>query len=81
VSRLADGKRRLISLQEITGMEGNIITMQEIFSFKQSSIDLDGNVRGRFAFHGVRPKFIEKFNLAGIKISSDIFDPNKVIEV
>jgi pilus assembly protein CpaF len=81
VSRLADGKRKLMSLQEITGMEGNVITMQEIFSFKQTRIDSDGNVRGRFAFHGIRPKFVEKFRLAGIRISNEVFDPNRVVEV
>jgi pilus assembly protein CpaF len=81
VSRLSDGRRKLISLQEITGMEGNIITMQEIFSFKQTNIDANGNVKGRFAFHGVRPKFIERFRLAGIKISSDLFDPSRVVEI
>jgi pilus assembly protein CpaF len=81
VSRLADGKRRLMSLQEITGMEGNVITMQEIFSFKQTRIDSEGNVRGRFAFHGIRPKFVEKFRLAGIRISNEVFDPSRVVEV
>jgi pilus assembly protein CpaF len=55
VSRMVDGKRRLVSLQEIVGMEGEVITMQEIFSFKQTRVDEEGNVRGRFAFHGVRP--------------------------
>jgi pilus assembly protein CpaF len=81
VARLADGRRKLISLQEITGMEGNIITMQEIFSFHQTQIDPEGNVRGRFKFHGVRPKFIEKFKVAGISVSQDLFDPEKYVEV
>jgi len=57
IARMSDGKRKLISLQEITGMEGNMITMQEIFSFKQTRIDSDGNVRGVFQFNGIRPKF------------------------
>jgi len=81
VARLVDGRRKLISLQEITGMEGNIITMQEIFSFNQTHIDPEGNVKGRFKFHGVRPKFIEKFKVAGIHVSQDLFDPAKYIEV
>jgi len=81
VARLADGRRKLISLQEITGMEGNIITMQEIFSFHQTQIDPEGNVKGRFKFHGVRPKFIEKFKVAGISVSQDLFDPEKFVEV
>ncbi len=81
VVRLVDGRRRLVSLQELTGMEGNIITMQEIFSFQQTKIDPEGNVKGRFRFHGVRPKFIEKFRVAGIPVSTDLFDPSKYIEV
>ena len=81
VSRMVDGKRKLISIQEITGMEGNIITMQEIFSFRQTRIDQAGNVKGHFKFHGVRPKFIEKFNVAGIKVSQEIFDPDKIVEI
>jgi len=81
VARLVDGRRKLISLQEITGMEGNIITMQEIFSFQQTQIDPEGNVKGRFKFHGVRPRFIEKFKVAGIRVSQDLFDPSKYTEV
>jgi pilus assembly protein CpaF len=81
VARQVDGRRKLISLQEITGMEGNIITMQEIFSFQQTHIDPEGNVKGRFRFHGVRPKFIEKFKVAGIPVSQDLFDPEKNTEV
>ena len=81
IARLADGTRRGTSLQEITGMEGNMITLQEIFSFQQTGIDAENRVRGRFRFHGVRPRFIEKFKVAGIKISSALFDPNRSMEV
>ncbi len=81
VARLADGRRKLISLQEITGMEGNVITLQEIFSFKQQRIDSNGNVRGIFRFHGVRPKFIERFKVSGIDVPMDLFDPSKVYEI
>ena len=81
VARMADGRRKLVSLQEITGMEGNIITMQEIFSFQQTKIDPEGQVKGRFRYHGVRPKFIEKFKVSGISVSQDLFDPSKFVEV
>ncbi|MDX9785185.1 MAG: CpaF family protein [Desulfobacterales bacterium] len=81
VSRMVDGKRRLVSLQEIVGMEGNIITMQEIFSFKQTRIDADGNARGQFRFHGVRPKFAERIKAAGIHLPNEIFDPSNVLDV
>jgi pilus assembly protein CpaF len=81
VSRMIDGKRKLVSVQEITGMEGNIITLQEIFSFKQTHLDEKGNVKGVFKFQGVRPKFIEKFNVFGIKIPNNLFNPDIAIEV
>ena len=81
VARLADGRRKIISLQEITGMEGNVITLQEIFSFKQQRIDSNGNVRGIFRFHGVRPKFVERFKVSGIDVPMDLFDPSKVYEI
>jgi pilus assembly protein CpaF len=81
VARLADGKRRLVSVQEITGMEGNIITMQEIFSFQQTRVDPDGRVRGHFKFHGVRPKFMDRFKAAGVAVTRDLFDPTKTVEV
>ena len=81
VSRLVDGKRKVVSVQEISGMEGNVITMQEIFSFQQKGLDAKGNVRGTFRFQGIRPKFIEKFKMVGIHLPQEIFDPNHVVEV
>jgi pilus assembly protein CpaF len=81
VSRMVDGNRKLISLQEITGMEGNMITMQEIFSFKQSRIDNKGNVKGSFGFNGIRPKFLDKFKIAGLDSKNNTFDPSFRVEV
>jgi pilus assembly protein CpaF len=81
VARLVDGTRRVISLQETTGMEGNIITMQEIFSFDQSHIDPEGKVRGKFRFHGVRPRFTERMKVAGINVPVEMFDASHVIQV
>jgi pilus assembly protein CpaF len=81
LARLSDGTRKVISLQEITGMEGNTITTQEIFSFQPKGIGPDGKVKGRFAFGGVRPKFMDRFKAKGIKVPQDLFDPTKVIEV
>jgi len=81
ISRFPDGTRKLISIQEITGMEGNIITLQEIFSFRQTGISEDGKVEGHFRFHGVRPRFVDKFAVAGISIPREIFDPDKIFEV
>ena len=75
VNRFADGKRRVTSLQEITGMEGDVITLQEIFSYERKGIDAEGEIQGAFQFHGVRPRFIGKFKLAGISVPLDMFDP------
>jgi pilus assembly protein CpaF len=81
VARLSDGTRKVVEFQEITGMEGNIITLQGIFSFEQTDIGDDRKVKGRFRIHGVRPKFIEKFNAFGIDVSRDLLDPTKAFEV
>ena len=81
ISRFPDGTRKLISIQELTGMEGNIITLQEIFSFRQTGISEDGKVQGHFRFHGVRPRFLDKFAVSGISVPRDIFDPDKVFEI
>jgi pilus assembly protein CpaF len=81
VARLSDGTRKLISLQEITGMEGNVITTQEIFSFVPKGMDESGKVNGYFHFHGVRPKFLNKFALYNIPINHDIFDPDRTAPV
>ncbi len=81
MTRLSDGTRKMTSLQEITGMEGEIVTLQEIFSFQQTGLDENRMVRGKFAATGVRPKFVERFRALGIDINSDIFDPSKVYEV
>lgn len=81
LARLSDGTRKLISFQEITGMEGNIITLQEIFSFQQTALGEKGRVKGRFKSEGVRPKFIDKFDVVGIAVPDDFFNPMNVFEV
>ena len=81
LERMADGTRKLVSLQEITGMEGNVVTMQEIFSFQQTSVDEEGNVHGKFVFSGIRPRFMDKFQVAGIRIPNSVLDPSKVEQV
>jgi pilus assembly protein CpaF len=81
VARMVDGTRRLVSVQEITGMEGNVITMQEIFSFHQARIDANGKVRGHYKFQGIRPKFSERFKVAGIELPQNLFDPNLLVEI
>jgi pilus assembly protein CpaF len=80
IARLADGKRKVTSVQEITGMEGEIITMQEIFAFRQTGIAEDGAVNGYFAATGVRPKFTERLRTYGIPLPADLFDPSRRFE-
>ena len=77
VSRLSDGRRRLLSLQEVTGMEGDVVTMQEIFSFQRRGIDTNGNVLGSIEATGLRPSFAEKVRLAGIELPANIFEPRR----
>ncbi len=81
LQRLTDGTRKVISVQELTGMEGNVISLQEIFSFEQTTIDAENKVRGIYRFHGVKPRFIDKFTAAGIKVSNSLFDPNNVMKI
>ena len=76
VARLTDGKRKLMSIQEITGMEGEMITMQEIFCFKQTGVGSDGSVQGYFSATGVRPRFSERLRTFGVNLADDMFDPS-----
>ena len=73
-ARLSDGSRRVTSITEVTGMEGEIVTLQDIFVFEKRGLDADGRVIGRFAATGIRPKFYEKLLAAGIKLNPEIFD-------
>jgi pilus assembly protein CpaF len=80
IARLNDGRRKIVSLQEITGMEGDIITMQEIYHFTQTSIAPDGSVLGNFRATGVRPKFMDRLRSYGLEVSEDTFDPSLIYE-
>ena len=75
VSRLSDGQRKVTSLQEITGLEGDVISMQEIFKFDQTGLAADGAVQGRFVATGIRPKFAQRLSTRGIVLSDDLFEP------
>ncbi|MEX3983340.1 CpaF family protein [Paraburkholderia sp. EG287A] len=76
-ARLTDGRRKIVSISELTGMEGDIINMQEIFTFKRTGMDSNGNVRGHFCATGVRPKFCERFAAFGVNLPEQIFDPGR----
>jgi len=76
VQRLADGRRKLLSVSEITGMEGEVVTMQEIFRFRQTGMTADGAVQGRFEATGIRPRFLDQVAAHGISLSPDLFRPD-----
>ena len=80
VGRLSDGRRKLLSLSEIRGMEGDVITMQEIFRFRQTGIASDGIVQGRFEASGIRPRFLEQVMAHGVTLSPDLFRPDRNFE-
>jgi pilus assembly protein CpaF len=73
IARLPDGSRRVTHVSEIVGMEGDVVTMQDLFRFEQHGIDADGRVLGIFRGTGIRPKFAEKFEVAGIHLPPDMF--------
>jgi pilus assembly protein CpaF len=73
VDRLSDGSRRVISVTEVTGMEGPVITTQDIFVFEQKTIDENGKVRGVFRATGVRPRFAGRLASNGIRLSPELF--------
>ncbi|WP_173819702.1 CpaF family protein [Paraburkholderia piptadeniae] len=77
VARLTDGRRKITSIQEITGMEGDIINMQEVFTFKREGIDRDGKVCGHFCATGVRPKFSDRLQAFGVAVPDSLYDPSK----
>ena len=79
VSRMADGTRKIIAISELTGMEGDVITMQDIFTFERTGISPDGRVRGRFRATGIRPKCTDRMAASGIHLPMDMFEHVKQI--
>jgi pilus assembly protein CpaF len=80
IGRLSDGRRRLLSLSEIVGMEGEVITMQEIFRFKMQGRDDNNQVIGHFEATGIRPKMLEDLSAHGVNLSPDLFRPDRKID-
>ena len=73
IARFADGSRKVTHVTEVAGMEGDVVTLQDLFRFEQRAIDSDGRVVGEFRGTGLRPRFAEKFEIAGIHLPPDIF--------
>src|SRR5215210_6415075 len=76
VARLADGRRKVVSLSELTGMEGEVVTMQEIFRFRQTGVSSEGIVQGKFEATGIRPRFLDQVMAHGITLPADLFRPD-----
>jgi pilus assembly protein CpaF len=76
VERLMDGSRKVTGLSEITGMEGSVITMQEIYAFEQTGVDKEGAVSGQFVARGIRPRFFDKFLRMGVPIPERLIAKN-----
>ncbi len=76
LARLSDGSRKMMSLNELVGMEGDMITMQEIFSFKMMGLTEDRRVRGKFITTGIRPKFMDRLEAMGINLPAAVFKEN-----
>ena len=74
VARLSDGSRRVTSISEVTGMEGETITMQEIFMYERTGVDKEGNVIGRFRPTGIRPRFAERLKSCGLQLPRVFFE-------
>ena len=72
-ARLPDGTRKIISITEVTGMEGNVITVQDLFVFERQGVDAKGKIIGRYKPTGIRPKFSEKLNAMGIHFDAETF--------
>jgi pilus assembly protein CpaF len=71
--RLRDGSRKVVNITEVVGMEGDTITLQDLFVFKIEGLDNFGRIKGSFVSTGIRPKFLEKFAASGIMVRDDWF--------
>jgi pilus assembly protein CpaF len=80
VSRMADGTRKVTTIAEITGMEGEIISMQDIFVFDRTGINAEGRVCGRFRTSGIRPQCSERLAVSGVRLPMDMFEHVQVVQ-
>ena len=75
VSRMSDGKRRMTAISEVVGMEGDVITMQEIFKFNRQATDGQGRIIGRYSATGIRSKYSDRFRQWGYELPASLFKP------
>ena len=79
LSRLRDGSRRVTAITEITGMEGDVVQLQDLMKFQRTGVDDDGRIRGEFRSTGIRPRFLEDLQTMGLHLDPEYFDPSKVM--
>jgi pilus assembly protein CpaF len=79
-ARLSDGSRKVVNMSEITGMDENVISMHEIFSFVRKGIGPNGNVVGTFKPSGIRPKFLDRLRVSGILLPGELFETEMEVE-
>ena len=72
LERMKDGSRKIVSITEVQGMEGDVVVLQEVFKFEQTGTE-NGKIIGRLKATGIRPKFVERFELAGIYLPPNVF--------
>jgi pilus assembly protein CpaF len=80
VARLVGGTRRIVKISEVTGMEGDVTSMHDLFGFKQTGVDANGAAKGHFFVNGLRPRCLEKLEIAGIPLPVEMFE-RRVINV
>ena len=73
ISRLSDGSRKILYISEVTGMQGEVISLQDVFYYKQEGLDAKRKIKGRFVPTGIIPKFVEEMEAKGMKISRGLF--------
>ena len=79
IARMADGTRRVVNVSEIVGMEGDVVSMQDIFVFKKTGISEEGKVLGRYEATGIRPKFADRLEVNGVSVPASLFHEGQVI--
>ena len=80
ISRMSDGSRKVIAISEITGMDENVISMQDIFTFNRKGIGANGKVVGTFQPSRIRPKFLDRLRIAGIMLPNELFERTMEVE-
>ena len=81
LARFNDGTRRVTQITEVTGMEGEVILMQDLFVFEQQGVSADGRVLGNFTGTGIRPKFAERLRAAGFEFPTSMFEPTRKVRI